>query len=388
MGQFAWRRAWTPLVCTRVQQHPHHQHQPPTPQPRAVLRTYHQPPSPQAAVAPAPAPAPSPSPSPSPQLRASSEGVGADEHLYVVLPHFNPARYSRRRALAIKTAAALAANNPGVRLVVAECASSPREFELDDASVPDAFLCVRVVAPDVMWRKENLINIAVSQLPSTWRYVAWIDADITFVRDDWAAATVRALRTFDVVQMFRFAASLDCVGNVMVVDHGFAAGIHDGQGVGSGAPEYASSPGHPGFAWAATRDAWTRTRGLLDNACPLGGADRVMALAWAGLLENSSQDGGGSPMVPVGTARASALFHTRAAGVRMGHVDGTVLHAWHGRLSDRGYNSRWSSLCEARFDPATDIARDSRGVLHWTAAGRRLHALAEAFFRARRDDGE
>ena len=333
---------------------------------------------------------PPPTPNPSHHTPANHHHTPAnhnhnDEHcLYVVMTYFNPARYHRRRELAIKTAIALA-STPGVRLVIAECAPSPHHFELED--VPGAFLCVRVVASDVLWRKENLINLAVAQLPPSWHAVAWVDADITFAREDWAMAALRKLRTYDVVQLFGDAIGLDARGNVHRIERGFASGFLGSSGgyadCSGGDSEYTSAPGHPGFAWAITREAWSRTHGLLDAVCPLGGADRVMALAWARWPSSSDE----AHQVP-GVAKAIRLFEARTGDMRMGYIDGVVLHAWHGRLADRGYTTRWGSLREARFDPAVDLHRDSHGVLHWTATGRRLQRLAKAFFQARREDSE
>lgn len=39
---------------------------------------------------------------------------------------------------------------------------------------------LQIVAPSLIWLKENLINIAVKHLPSDVEYIAWLDADIEF----------------------------------------------------------------------------------------------------------------------------------------------------------------------------------------------------------------
>src|SRR6185437_2489146 len=33
-----------------------------------------------------------------------------------------------------------------------------------------------------LWLKENMLNLVIARLPSDWKYVAWVDADILFQR--------------------------------------------------------------------------------------------------------------------------------------------------------------------------------------------------------------
>ncbi|CAF4643035.1 unnamed protein product, partial [Rotaria sp. Silwood2] len=39
---------------------------------------------------------------------------------------------------------------------------------------------LQVLAPSILWMKENLINISVKHLPAHIEYIAWIDTDIEF----------------------------------------------------------------------------------------------------------------------------------------------------------------------------------------------------------------
>src|SRR5258708_40348554 len=45
-----------------------------------------------------------------------------------------------------------------------------------------------------------------------------------------------------------------------------------------------------------------------------------------------------------------------------GVMEGTVLHHWHGRKTDRGYNAKHSLLSELGFDPLRHLKRDSQGL--------------------------
>ena len=72
-----------------------------------------------------------------------------------------------------------------VTLITVECifesaerfGLSRQSFEMTQANNPRH---LQIVAPSVLWVKENLINVAVKSLPLTFEYIAWIDADIEF----------------------------------------------------------------------------------------------------------------------------------------------------------------------------------------------------------------
>lgn len=53
-----------------------------------------------------------------------------------------------------------------------------------------------------IWLKENSLNLGFARLPPDWKYAAWIDADVTFARPDWACETVHQLQHNPVVQMW------------------------------------------------------------------------------------------------------------------------------------------------------------------------------------------
>jgi hypothetical protein len=139
---------------------------------------------------------------------------------------------------------------------------------------------------------------------------------------------------------------------------------------------------HTGYAWACTRRAWDTFGGLIDRAVA-GAGDHHMALALVGNAKRSLP-GGTHPaydkMVLDWEDRASALHKN------VGYMEGTVLHHWHGKKSDRRYQSRWNILREHRYDPSVDLSPDYRGVLHLTAKGERLRHPMRMYFRSRNED--
>ncbi len=93
--------------------------------------------------------------------------------------YYNPARYQTKRANYERFAAPIRA--AGIPFVTIECAFGDEAFEL--GAGPNV---IQVRGRDVMWMKERLINLAISQLPPHVTKVAWLDADILFDNPAWA----------------------------------------------------------------------------------------------------------------------------------------------------------------------------------------------------------
>ncbi len=166
--------------------------------------------------------------------------------LNVVCCISNPCAYQRRYDLAKQFIARMRLEQR-VRLFVVELCYGTQEFQVtsaDDAS----HLQVRAEANEVMWHKENLINMGVRKLlHSNWTSFAWIDADVEFLSPTWAMDTILRLAQYDVLQLFSHALDLDARGNTMQVFSSFGYRLveHRLERAPDGGP--ANYP-HPGFA--------------------------------------------------------------------------------------------------------------------------------------------
>jgi hypothetical protein len=144
---------------------------------------------------------------------------------------------------------------------------------------------------------------------------------------------------------------------------------------------------HPGFAWAARREAIDALGGLIDRSI-LGAGDRHMALSLIGKGASSVERN----MTPH-YHRMIAQWENRAERyIRrdVGFIPGTVLHSWHGKKKDRGYFDRWKILTSNRFDPMQDLKADWQGLYqlvdHGDARSVKLRDDIRAYFRARNED--
>lgn len=296
--------------------------------------------------------------------------------LHVVTAITNPCRYESRYRLAREFFGRVRA--AGAELTVVEGAFGARPFEITGASNPRD---VQIRIQHELWHKENLLRIGMSRLPADAEYVAWIDADITFLQPAWVEETVQALQHYEIVQMFSHAIDLgpERLGSPVVETHaGFVYQYLSGAKRGPGYTFW-----HPGFAWAARRETLDKLEGLIDWS-GLGAGDHIMALALIGCVKDALAGG----LHPNYYKRAFRWQHLAETQVKrdIGFVSGTILHHWHGKKRDRKYVERWEILQRHQFDPDVDLMRDSRGVLRLTDNKPGLRDDIRLYFRQRNED--
>ena len=291
------------------------------------------------------------------------------DELYVVVSIFNPRRFESRIRLFREFEQYVALN--GARLFVVEAAFGDREFEVTERGNP---MHLQVRTNVELWHKERLLNLGIQRLPPEAKYIAWVDPDVHFARHDWANETVHMLQHHPVVQMFGQAANLGPHEEVLWLARGIAKGWQE-----YGKPVWECPDtvlrgvkDHPGLGWAFRREALDAMGGLLDF-CIAGSADLHMVGAWAGnYLLGHPRDL--SPAYK-DRLRAWALRAEEVVGHNVGYVAGTVLHHWHGKTRERGYDRRWKLMVQHQFDPARDLVTDTQGMLRWSG---RNPALATA----------
>lgn len=300
-----------------------------------------------------------------------------EKFLYVILPYFNYCNFHRRTQLFLEFIARIK-ENPVVRIVVVE-ASSPEYDFLLPRKIPGVYKHIGFKCKDHVWIKENLINLAVKQLPRMWRYMAWVDADITFLNTSWADDTIYALtHKYDVAQIYQTCVNMGPENEALKIDRSFGYMYRE-----SGHPYHKAAKygfWHPGFAWACSRRAYEQMGGLIDFGI-LGSGDRHMALALIGLVDISHPGN-----IHENYKKHLLWFQQQAKGLELGWIPGTILHHWHGRLEDRKYQERWNILTKGEYDPDTDIVRSKDGLIELTEKGKRLSEQLTNYFIGRRED--
>lgn len=311
-----------------------------------------------------------------------------NETLYVVAAISNPWRYHSRYALYYDFEKHMAES--GAKLLTVELAYGRRLHTVTQANNP---WHLQLRTSHELWHKENLINLGIQKLPPDWRYVAWIDADVTFARPDWVMETLHRLQHYDVLQLFSEAQDLSPDSEPLQRHRSFVwcyqeleEDVPDNNSVYDFFTKRTNRgyvAWHPGFAWAARREALDHVGGLIDFA-PLGAADNHMAKALLGQVARSYH-----PNITdtykkwLNRWQNNAVKYIRR---NIGYVPGLLLHNWHGKKKDRRYWDRWRILVDNNFCPESDLKRDVQGVWQLTDRSIALRDGIRNYFAKRGED--
>jgi hypothetical protein len=325
------------------------------------------------------------------------------EPLYAIVPYFNPWRWKSR----VKhTERALKHfNDSGAVIVLVEIAFNRREFVFESAGLNDMVAScgiggehrhkyIGLRTRDELWLKENAINIGVQHLPYNWQQVCWLDSDVHFLRPNWVGETIHKLQHYAFVQMFSHARDLGPNYEMMPEDYPHANGLGfveawtrgllkttltpdiqaDLKSIGGDITRltddffelqldlgaaYLPHRVFPGLAWACTRKAWEDVGGLFDAAI-WGGGDWHMSHALIEKTEGMMRhDLHRNYKKLVNQWYQRCRTHIRR---NVGVVEGSILHHWHGRKSERGYNVKHAMLADFGFDPPRHLKRDASGL--------------------------
>lgn len=252
---------------------------------------------------------------------------------------------------------------PHVRVTVAEMAYGERPFVITDKFEKNQ---VFLRSSDELWHKENLINLAIKTLPEDFKYVAWMDADISFTKHkSWAKETIEALQHYMIVQPWSHAIDLGPEDQLINSYHSFCWCYNTGKKMIPTAsyhgPKNFFYP-HSGYIWAARREFFETVGQLIDISI-LGAGDHHMAWSLLGRASESFPTTKAAPLINY--RKAVYCWQDRAVKYvkkNIGHVPGTIYHHWHGKKKDRKYTTRWQVLSDFGFDPETDLFKDWQGL--------------------------
>jgi len=301
----------------------------------------------------------------------------SSEDLHVIAVISNPAKFKTRINLFNDFVKHMLES--GVTLHVVECVYNDLPPEVE---VPKEVNKILVSAKTHVWIKENLINIGIYRLPLNWKYVAWIDGDLTFRRKDWAQETIYALQHFDIVQPWDQCYDLGPNDEHITIHNSFCRQWHKDpitcEKLGKG---YTFA--HPGYAWAATRHA-LETTGCLYESGILGAGDHHMALALIHKAKISIPGG-----VHKNYLQSVFEWQERALGLKknLGYLEGyNIEHNFHGSKDNRRYVDRWQILIKHQYNPMTDVFYNVHGVMELCHHKPGLKRDLYQYFRQRNED--
>lgn len=312
-------------------------------------------------------------------------GLKSDSTLHVIGVVSNPERFQTRwrySRLWLERMAATA----NVKPYIVEAAFGDRHHEVAEENKANH---LQLRTNSQCWIKESMINLGARHLlPKDWKYVAWVDTDITFRDPDWALECIHQLQHFPIIQPWQTAVDLGPKGNAIRMKtsfgYDFQQHVHQQKkwefNINGGSND---RNGHTGYAWACTRQFYERVGGLIDYAI-LGSGDWHMAYACVGEADKSlhhDHNGGFRRKIREWQDKAVTLTH-KEVGFSAGHIE----HSFHGSYGNRQYDTRWKVLLEHQYDPDTDVMWDEQGLVTLRGNKPLLERAIRTYNRIRQED--
>lgn len=299
--------------------------------------------------------------------------------VWAVTSYYNPAgfRIKKKNYLLFKKSL----EKQGVPLITMEMAEGASDLENDKYTYT-------IQGKAALWQKERLLNLGIEKLPKECRYAVWLDCDVIFSDENWAAQAEKQLEKHMVIQPFEAAVRLP-------KDHTHFQG--EGESWNSFAKVFQEEPnlflfgefdahGHSGFAWGARRELFKNNK--LYDFCILGSGDHMMAHAFAGDWQSYC-------IRRIFKNNKTHLMHFQAWAKKIygeikaniGTCTSTLYHLWHGDAENRKYVSRNWKLSEFKFNPDKDVKIGKSGLFEWNSDKIELHKYCENYFLERKEDG-
>lgn len=269
------------------------------------------------------------------------------------------------------------------------------EFSLDgifELTKDDADILIQINGGAMLWQKERLLNIAIKAIPDGVENVAWLDCDVLFDNPAWHIEASEKLNTERVIQLFSRAVYF----NKDQIDPSLQANCYSVKGSiyaiqREGKVAYLSEseearkqdPIHPGFAWAAKKTLLQEV-GLYDKAI-IGGGDSLFVCALYNEHDELSKHFQFNQEIKKHYAKWAKAIYEKVES-RIGFIDGTVFHLWHGDLKKRRYFERYNDLAKIGFDPGQDIKIIPSGAIDWARPRLDLEHFMTEYFQGRDED--
>jgi hypothetical protein len=273
-----------------------------------------------------------------------------EDKLHVIAVISNPCNYKIRYKLAHQFFQRME-QEKDVILYIVELVYGDQEFAVTTKG-NKRHLQLRGETP--LWHKENMINLGIKYLlPSNWKAVAWVDADIEFDNPYWATYALRVLNNGkDFVQLFTNVFDMDNDEQILNIFTGFGYQYSKNFKKGKELNYW-----HPGFAWSCNRKAYEQIGGILDEGI-LGSGDNIMCHSFIKQAPQRLKKGMTNEYMDFVKDKQDKF-----EGLKIGYIPGTIRHFYHGKKENRNYYGREDILIRHKYDPNTFIKRDSKGLI-------------------------
>jgi hypothetical protein len=298
------------------------------------------------------------------------------DYLYIIVPYFNFFDFDRPKQNLISFINNNNFSNK-VRLIISEGVYGDKSLDIKSNKI---FNHLKFKLNDIIWVKENLINLAIKNLPSDWKYVLWCDKDILFKNNDWAEKSIEKLSLSDVIQpwsrLFLLQESQRKIPQKINQ-------LTWSESILFLKKENIPNHAHCGMAWGINRNFYQKINKILDWQI-VGQADVTFAFC-CGLKDKQKL---------LSFAKTKTMgdmlleYAENFNDVKYDYVQNDIYHLFHGELKSKNYFSRLEILSKYNYNPYKDICYDSNGVLCLTKKGKRMSDDIKEYFFNRNEDNK
>ena len=274
-----------------------------------------------------------------------------DDILYIVISVFSPFGRDIRTKLAqefIDRIEKLQRNGHPVQICVIELLYSTQKNFLK-VSNTKFHLQIQYKHDLYLFNKENLINVGVNKLlPSNWKWMAWVDADIEFKDEFWVEKTIKLFKSgnYDVLQLFSICRYLSKHNTPQEYFHSSISLLYNPCLLKN--KKYR----HPGFAWACSREAYEKMGGLFEYAI-IGGGDFIMEACFTNRFQLIEKKFRENPDF----LNYIHLFYQKVKNFSCNFLNILIEHHYHGERKNRMYVNRNEIILKNKFSPEKDMIK-------------------------------
>jgi len=299
--------------------------------------------------------------------------MSGKDYLYIIVPYFNFSNFDMPKENLINF---INNNNfsEKVRLIISEGIYGDNCLQIESNKI---FNHLKFKLNNILWAKENLINLAIKKLPNDWKYVLWCDKDILFENNNWVEKVIEKLKSSDIIQPWTKAYLLQKNQKQIVNKNtlSYMTSILYFQ------KELINKKGHAGMVWGINKNLYDRINKILDWQIA-GQADLTFAFC-CGLKDKNKL------LSFAQTQPMKDMLLTYAKNfnnVKFDYVENEIYHLYHGTLENRNYVERLNILSKYNYNPNEDIYYDNNGVLSLTDKGKRMENDLKEYFLSRNED--
>ena len=210
---------------------------------------------------------------------------------------------------------------------------------------------IKTSKDNVLWSKENLLNLLVDALPKEYDKIAWLDCDIVFENYNSIKLADELLNHKKLVQLYDKVIKLPHKDSEQTEAKYYTSCCKL-------LSENSDELGECGFAWAAHRDFFP-----LYDKCIVGGGDSIIFNA---TIKNNEWIKEKINLSESHRSDIEEFFESRTLEKKdIGYVPGVIFHINHGTEENRNYSNRHNILYMNDYNPQNDT-RYNGGLLEFS----------------------